>query len=76
MNSNLKIIGTSSANSRMCGRYTLTNMKEVKKKNREKGPCWVYTIAEQREGWDVTMLTIMNKMLLFISTTKLLIYMY
>ena len=50
--------------------------KEVKKKNREKGPCWVYTIAEQREGWDVTMLTIMNKMLLFISTTKLLMYMY
>ena len=49
--------------------------KEVKKKNREKGPSWVYTIAE-REGWDVTMLTIMNKMFLVISTTKLLIYMY
>lgn len=32
MNSKLKIIGTSSANSRMCGRYTLTNKKEVKKK--------------------------------------------
>ena len=32
MNSKLKITGTSSANNHMCGRYTLTNKKEVKKK--------------------------------------------
>ena len=32
MNSRLKIIGTNLANSRMCGRYTLTNKIEVKRK--------------------------------------------